>query len=304
MRILSVCLMFVAAVALSARVFADEQKTQERGGMQERLAEKIADLNLSEEQEAQIAEIRQVFRPMVLDAAKELGTVIRDEVTKVRAVLTPEQEEMLQSLRVERRAHRAESLAERIAHLEDLQLTDSEMSKIEAIRSEFRPKLVNALKELHGILTDQQREVREKALAAGKSHREVWSSLSLTDEQKAKVKDVAQQLGTLLREELANIASVLTPEQQGMVATFAQERREQARDWFAYMVANLKELNLTDQQKTKIAEIRKEYRPLIQQAADNLRATVRGELKMIAFAVATEQPSARTARAPSQGTQR
>jgi Spy/CpxP family protein refolding chaperone len=47
------------------------------------------------------------------------------------------------------------------------------------------------------------------------------------------------------------------------------------------MAANLRELNLTDDQKTKIAEIRKEFRPKVQEAGNKLRGTVREEMEAI-----------------------
>ena len=46
----------------------------------------------------------------------------------------------------------------------------------------------------------------------------------------------------------------------------------------AHRIANLKDLNLTDEQKTKIAEIRKEYRPKVHEAGNKLRASVREEI--------------------------
>ena len=46
-------------------------------------------------------------------------------------------------------------------------------------------------------------------------------------------------------------------------------------------IANLKDLNLTDDQKTQIADIRKEYRPKVHEAGNKLRATVREEVEAI-----------------------
>ena len=66
---------------------ADEPKVGEG------LAERIQDLNLTDEQEAKIADIRKESRPKVEEAAKELGVVVKQEEDKVRAVLTPEQTE-------------------------------------------------------------------------------------------------------------------------------------------------------------------------------------------------------------------
>ena len=57
-----------------------------------------------------------------------------------------------------------------------------------------------------------------------------------------------------------------------------EERKERVRDRWACRVANLSDLNLTDEQKTKIAEIRQEYRPKVHEAGNKLRAAAREEV--------------------------
>jgi Spy/CpxP family protein refolding chaperone len=49
----------------------------------------------------------------------------------------------------------------------------------------------------------------------------------------------------------------------------------------AHRIANLKDLNLTEEQKTQITDIRKEYRPKVQENGNKLRATVREEVEQI-----------------------
>jgi hypothetical protein len=56
---------------------------------------------------------------------------------------------------------------------------------------------------------------------------------------------------------------------------------ERVRDRWACRVANLSDLNLTDEQKTKIAEIRQECRPRVHEAGNNLRAAAREEVAQI-----------------------
>ena len=77
-----------------------------------------------------------------------------------------------------------ECVAAKIAHLEDFDLTEAEMSKLHEIRKENQPKIEAALKQLQGTLSDDQKKAREEALAAGQKRREVLQSLKLTDEQK------------------------------------------------------------------------------------------------------------------------
>lgn len=275
MRTLSMALAVAMLVALGAKHAAEEVKAQ--GG----LVESIQDLNLTEEQETKIANIMKEFRPRNETALKELTTVVKEEMDKVGAVLTPAQKDKLQSVREERRELRDDSLAHRIAHLKELDLTDEELTKIGDIRSEFRPKMVAALKGLEGLLSDEQKRAREEGLKAGKRRKEVLESLKLTNEQKDKIVTVGKEMSTLVREEMEKIRDVLTAGQREKLQELRDERKEQVRDRMAQRIATLRDLNLTDEQKTKITDIRKEYRPKIQEAGNKLRASVREELEMI-----------------------
>src|SRR5262249_2126989 len=145
----------------------------------EGLAERIQDLNLTDEQETKIADIQKECAPKVQEAGKELAGVVKEEGEKVRAGLTPEKREKIQAAREERREGRLDGLAARLAHLRELDLTDGEMSKIADIRQEYRPKIANALKGLESILSDQQKQARAEALKEGKKRREVLQALNL-----------------------------------------------------------------------------------------------------------------------------
>jgi Spy/CpxP family protein refolding chaperone len=257
---------------------AAEEKADKAGGA---LAERIQDLNLTDEQEAKIAEIRKEYRPKVQEAAKDLAAVVKEEVEKVRGLLTPEQKAKLDADREERQERRSEGLAQRTAHLGELELTDAERAKIGDIRKEYRPKIEKAMKELQGLLSDDQKKARQEALSAGKKRREVLQSLNLTDEQKEKVQAVAKEIGALVREEMEKIRDVLTDEQKAKLEEVKDERKERVRDRMAHRIANLKELNLTEDQKAQIGDIRKEYRPKVHEAGNKVRATVRDEVEAI-----------------------
>jgi Spy/CpxP family protein refolding chaperone len=276
MRTLIAGMVFVAAALVFPRFCAaDEPKVGEG------LAERIQDLNLTDEQEAKIADIRKEFHPKVQEAAKELGAVVKQEEDKVRALLTPEQTEKLQALKEERKERRHGGLAERIAHLKDLDLTDAEMSRIEDIQKESQPKIVKALEGLKGILSDEQKKAREEGLKAGKTRREILASLNLTPDQKEKEAAVGKDVATNVKEEMEKIKDVLTEEQQAKLPELKDERRDRVRDRWACRVANLMDLNLTAEQKTQIADIRKEFRPKVQEAGNKLRAAVREEVEAI-----------------------
>jgi Spy/CpxP family protein refolding chaperone len=254
-------------------------------GARERLGERVQDLNLTDEQEARVTDIRKDFRPKVQQAIKELGSVVKEEVEKVRAVLTPDQQTKLAALKEERQERRAESLAERIAHLHELDLTGAEMEKIAEIRKEYHPRIVKAMEGLHGLLTAEQRTAREEGLKAGKKRKEIIASFNLTADQKAKVEGVAKELSALCHAEMEKIRDVLTEGQKATLQEFRKERREHVRDRRAHRIANLKELNLNEGQVSQIEGIRKEYRPRVHEAGNRLRATVREEVEMIIRAI-------------------
>jgi Spy/CpxP family protein refolding chaperone len=276
MRTVSAVLTLVAALSVSSKLYADEPNKDRNGA-----AERIQDLNLTDEQEAKIAEIRKESRPKVEEAVKDLAVVIKEEEDKVREALTPEQREKAQALKDERKEHRSEGLAARLTHLKDLDLTDAEMSQLADIQKEYRPKITKAMEGMHGILTDEQKKARQEALQAGKPRREVLSSLNLTDDQKEKMATVCKEVHGLVREELEKMRDVLSAEQQEKLPELKDERRDRIRDRWAARIANLQELNLTDEQKTKLADIRKEYRPKVHEAGNKLRGAVREEVGAI-----------------------
>jgi Spy/CpxP family protein refolding chaperone len=277
-------LLAVAALAVGMLVFAtlpapaDEKADQKATG---ELGERIQDLNLTDQQEAKIADIRKEFRPRVQEAAKELSGLLKEEVEKARAVLTPEQKTKLEAAREERKEQRAEGLAQRITHLEEMDLTEGEMTKIADIRMEFRPKIEQAMKQLHGLLNDDQKKARQEALQAGKKRREVLQALNLTDDQREKVQAVCKEVCTLVREEMEKVRDVLSTEQRATLQDVKEERRERVRDRMTHRIANLKDLNLTEEQKTQLTDIRKEFRPKVHEAGNKLRGIAREEVEAI-----------------------
>ena len=281
MKTLRGLLTLVAALSVCAALSAARGAQEDREGVGQGLAERIQDLNLTDEQETKIADIRKECRPKIQEAAKELAGVGKEEMEKIHGVLTPDQRQKLQALREERKEHRAAGLAERIAHLRELDLTDAEMAQIADIRKECRPKIAKAMEGLRGILTDEQKKAREEGLKADKPRREVLASLNLTGEQKEKVETICKEVCSLVKEELEKIGDVLTAEQKEKLAELKDERRDRVRDRLACAVANSRELNLTDEQKAAIATIRTEFRPKVQEAGNKLRAAVRDEVAMI-----------------------
>jgi Spy/CpxP family protein refolding chaperone len=272
----------VLMALLSCPGLADDDKSKAaQKDVKERLVEMIQDLNLTDEQEAKIADIQKQLRPKVQEAAKELETVVKEEMQKVQGVLTPAQKEKLETLKEERKTEALEGLSCRVAHLKELDLTDAELSKIDDIRKEFRPKIAKALEAFTGILTDDQKKARQEGLEAGKRRAEILKSLNLSDEQREKAQAAGKEVRAIVKEEMAKIGDVLTEEQKSKLVDLKSERPERVRDRRAHMVSNFQDLNLTDEQKTKISEIRQEFRPKVHEAGNKVRAAIREEMEMV-----------------------
>jgi Spy/CpxP family protein refolding chaperone len=236
---------------------------------------------LTDDQEAKIAEIRKEFRPKVEKEITQLAALVKGEVDKVRAALTPEQRERLQAMKDERKEMKFERLCERVAHLKDLDLTDAEVARIEDIRKETRPQIEKVMTQLEGLLTPAQKQAREEALKSGKSRREFRQALKLNDEQRQKVEAVGKELRGLVHNEMAQIRDLLTESQKEKLAVLKDEVRDRVRDRMAHRIMNFRELNLTDAQKSELEKIRQEYRPRVHEAGNNLRATIREEVAAI-----------------------
>jgi Spy/CpxP family protein refolding chaperone len=93
MRTLISAMLLVVAALVCPGLWADDEAKDK--GVGAGLAERIQDLNLTDEQEAKIADIRKESQPKVQEAAKELAGIVKEEVEKVRDVLTAEQKEKL-----------------------------------------------------------------------------------------------------------------------------------------------------------------------------------------------------------------
>src|SRR5262245_1381056 len=257
----------------------------QKAGVKVILIERVQDLDLTDAQEAKIAEIRKENGPKVKEAAKDLAAILKDEEQKVMAVLTPEQKAKVAEMKEERAEFKGERLAERIAHLKELDLTDGEVAKIAEIRKDYHPKTVKAMKGLEGTLTEEQRNARVKGLEAGMKRREIIASLKLTGDQKEKLETIGKEVCACVHDEVAKLRDVLSEEQKTKLQEFKEERREHVRDRRAHAISNLKELNLTDDQKSKIAEIRQEFRPRVHEAGNKLRATITEEVEAILSAI-------------------
>jgi len=295
--------MSVGAITGVAQVVRDEPAVGTADKLRERLQDaqvkvlvvSIQDIDLSDEQEAEIAAIRKEYRPKIEASAKELKSLVKEEVDGIRNVFTPEQRPKIQAIIEERKDFREESLAHKIAGLKELDLTETELAKIAEIRKEYRPKIDEAAKQLERLLTDTQKEARKEAIKDDKPRREVLKVLNLTSAQTSELENNGKELKYLVGSKMSKLRCVLTAGQKETLQDLRAERREMVRDRLAHQIANLKDLNLTEQQKESLMNIRQEFRPKIQEAGNALRTEIGEEVGKI---VAVLKPAGVVAERP------
>ena len=120
---------------------------------------------------------------------------------------------------------------------------------------------------------------------AGKSRREVLASLNLTEEQRSKIESVGNEVRGIVHEEIDKIRDVLDPQQREKLSAMRQDRLEQFRARTFFAIASLRDLNLTDEQVTKLKAVQNEYGSRIEEAGNQLRAIVREEIRAIVAVV-------------------
>ena len=110
-----------------------------------------------------------------------------------------------------------------------LNLTDEQKAKFKELRKEYEPKFKEAA---DSVLTADQKKARDDAIKAAKDadkkgpemFRAVRSAVKLTDEQKAKRREVMEPLMKEFREK---VKAILTPEQQEQLkAKIAKHKAE------------------------------------------------------------------------------
>ena len=114
--------------------------------------------------------------------------------------------------------------------------------------------------------------------------------IKLTDEQEAKIAEIrkecrpkveeaAKELKAVVKEEVEKIDALLTPEQKEKLKAHKEERKEHRHERLAAVHTNLEQLDLTDAELAKIAQLHEEYRPKIHKALQGLHGILTEEQK-------------------------
>src|SRR5262249_16720390 len=127
-------------------LLTDQQKNARmdalKAGMKR--SEVIASLKLTGDQKEKVEAV-----------GKEVCTIVRDELAKMRDVLSAAQKEKLDEFKDERREHIRDRLAHAIANYKDLNLTDAQKEKISAIRQEYRARVHEAGNRLRADIREE-----------------------------------------------------------------------------------------------------------------------------------------------------
>jgi Spy/CpxP family protein refolding chaperone len=127
-------------------ILTPEQRTAREEGLKagKRRTEVLTSLKLTDDQKTKVETV-----------CKEVGTLVRSEMEKIRDVLTEGQKETLQEFGKERRERVRDRRAHRIAHLKELNLTDTQLTQIAEIRKEYRPRVHEAGNRLRATVREE-----------------------------------------------------------------------------------------------------------------------------------------------------
>jgi len=123
-----------------------------------------------------------------------------------------------------------------LSFLKGIDLTADQKSKLSNLMQEYKPKLVDTAKLFDSVLTPDQKKAREEAMKAakdaGKGPKEIReagrATVTLTDEQKAKLREVGKKVGPIYKEFHEKVMDVLTPEQKEQVKKKWESRKASA----------------------------------------------------------------------------
>jgi Spy/CpxP family protein refolding chaperone len=115
--------------------------------------------------------------------------------------------------------------ARMMAFMKGLDLSDEQKTSIKAVNKEFAAKFKQIIVKADGIYTPDQKKARDQAIkaavAAKKKGKEltkaIKESVTLTNEQRAKMDDIAKEAAKLRKELQDKVLDILTPEQQEQI---------------------------------------------------------------------------------------
>ena len=221
-------------------------------------------LTLSEEQQAKYRAIEEQNQPKLAELNK-----------KREAILTDEQKA---------NAAKAREAGGRGASIQEaLKLTDEQKSQMAALEKEAAGLRRGMQAQLMALLTDEQRTTFHKSqIAAGTARMfTVPAEITLSDEQKAKLTALEEELLPKVRDLALKEALIMTDERRAAREAVMQSATEGGKSLRDPAVAESIDaaLKMTPEERTQLAEVQKGLGELRQQVQDRKQALLTSEQK-------------------------
>lgn len=162
-----------------------------------------------------------------------------------------------------------------------VKLTPEQKTRVEALEAETRQLSQDSTAQKAAVLTDEQRGIlRKQSIASGLARSfTLPGGMTVSDEQKAALKKLSDELGPKLADLTEKHASILTEERRAARDAAIKEARESGKDRQAATDAVAAAMKMTDAEKTQLPELDQSLRDLNQQIRDRMMALLTAEQK-------------------------
>ena len=119
-----------------------------------------------------------------------------------------------------------------------IELTADQKKDVAAINKEFGPKLAEVQKAVNGVISKEQRQARQAANKKAKAdgvkgkarQAAIQAALNLSDEQKAKMKELTKKRQEIQRAARAKFVEILTAEQKAKLPKKKGKKKKKKKD--------------------------------------------------------------------------
>lgn len=228
------------------------------------------EIKLSAEQQAKLKEMQAAMAAKIEELNKKRDALLTDEQKKART----EAEQKIRAGGLSR-----QEVGDLLSSA--LKLTAEQKTQIDAIEQEGQTIRCEVEQQKAALLTDEQKGILRKLTLARTVERQfsIPGEIAITDEQKSGLKSLLEELGPKLTDLSEKRGAIMTSERQATLEAAQKAARESNLDRQAYADAVNAALNLTDAEKTQLAEVEQSLRDLFQQIQDRKLALLTSEQK-------------------------
>jgi Spy/CpxP family protein refolding chaperone len=229
-----------------------------------------AEIKLTDEQQAKLKEMQANVSSKVEELGKKRDAILTAEQTTARAA-------------ADKKIHEGGLSRQEIGDLLSaaLKLTAEQKTQMDAIEQELQQLRREAGEQRMALLNEEQKAILRKLNVAWTVERQFGlpGEINLTGEQKAGLKSLHEELGPKLAEWSEKRGAIMTAERQAALEAAQKAARESNLDRQAYADAVNAALNLSQAEKTQLAEVEQSLRDLYQQIQDRKLALLTAEQK-------------------------